>query len=56
MKTSVIFNHLSKLKSNSPLAEECPQGGVATTPQHGEIILTAINNIPIIRNFVENLP
>ncbi len=43
-------------KTNSTPLEGCPQGGVATTPQHGKIILTTINTIPIIRNFVENLP
>ena len=43
-------------KTNSPLLEGCPQGGVAITLCRTEIILTTVNNIPIIRNFVENLP
>jgi len=34
-------------EKHSPPLEGCPQGGV---------VLTTINNIPIIRNFVENLP
>ncbi|MDO9276165.1 MAG: DUF559 domain-containing protein, partial [Lutibacter sp.] len=38
-------------KENSPPLEGCPQGGVV----NHEITAT-INNIPIIRNFVENLP
>jgi very-short-patch-repair endonuclease len=36
---------------NSPPSEGCPTGGVV----HKEIV-TIINNHPIIRNFVENLP
>lgn len=62
--TKFIFQEMSSLalnenlepEENSPPPEGCPQGGVATTPQHGKIILTTINTIPIIRNFVENLP
>ena len=38
-------------ETNSPPAEGCPQGGVV----NHEITAT-INNISIIRNFVENLP
>ena len=38
-------------KTNSPPLEGCPQGGVANYK-----IITTINNTPIIRNFVENLP
>lgn len=38
-------------EQNSPPLEGCPQGGVANYK-----IITTINNTPIIRNFVENLP
>lgn len=38
-------------EQNSPPLEGCPQGGVASYK-----IITTINNTPIIRNFVENLP
>lgn len=38
-------------KTNSPPLEGCPQGGVANCK-----IITTINNNPILRNFVENLP
>lgn len=41
---------------NSPPPEGCPQGGVASTSHPYNIILTTVNNTPIIRNFVENLP
>ena len=42
----------------SPPLEGCPKGGVAYCPKGGvdRTILTYINNIPITRNFVENLP
>lgn len=43
-------------EENSPPSEGCPQGGVASTSYPYIIILTTINNTPIIRNFVENLP
>lgn len=38
---------------NSPPVEGCPQDGVVNSPP---TILTHINNTPIYRNFVENLP
>jgi very-short-patch-repair endonuclease len=43
-------NYTTKEK-NSPPPEGCPQGGVVLHE-----ITATINNIPIIRNFVENLP
>ncbi|MDP2067540.1 MAG: endonuclease domain-containing protein [Lutibacter sp.] len=43
-------NYTTKEK-NSPPPEGCPQGGVVLYD-----ITATINNIPIIRNFVENLP
>lgn len=46
----------SSNEGNSPPLEGCPQGGVASTAHPYHIILTTINNTPIIRNFVENLP
>jgi very-short-patch-repair endonuclease len=48
-------NYTTKEK-NSPPPEGCPQGGVASTSHPYHIILTTINNTPILRNFVENLP
>lgn len=50
-KSFSILNHSSIPKTNSPPLEGCPTGGVV----NHEITAT-INNIPIIRNFVENLP
>ena len=52
---------------HSPPMEGCPKGGVANSPKEaiptGEVILsppfqtvTIINNIPIKRNFIEDLP
>ena len=50
---------------HSPPLEGWPQAGVVYTPPQpeavnpiptSEVVLTQINNIPIIRNFVENLP
>lgn len=46
----------SSNEGDSPPLEGCPQGGVASTSHPYHIILTTINNTPIIRNFVENLP
>jgi very-short-patch-repair endonuclease len=47
-------------EKNSPLLEGCPSGGVVFSPNPTNTsqkeILTTINNIPIYRNFVENLP
>jgi very-short-patch-repair endonuclease len=47
-------------EKNSPPAEGCPSGGVVSSPNPQYNIpkeeLTKINNIPIYRNFVENLP
>ncbi len=44
---------------NSPPSEGCPKGGVvggvAQNPKGG-VVVTTINNTPIYRNFVENLP
>lgn len=41
-------------EENSPPMEGCPQGGVAKRTVNK--ITATINNTPIIRNFVENLP
>jgi very-short-patch-repair endonuclease len=47
-------------EKNSPLLEGCSSGGVVFSPNPTNTsqkeILTTINNIPIYRNFVENLP
>lgn len=45
-------------EKNSPLKEGCPQGGVVNLKEnpHGKQVVTTVNNIPIIRNFVVNLP
>jgi len=47
-------------EKNSPPSEGCPSGGVVFSPNPTNTsqkeILTTINNIPIYRNFVENLP
>ncbi len=47
-------------EKNSPPSEGCPSGGVVFLPNPTNTsqkeILTTINNIPIYRNFVENLP
>jgi predicted helicase/very-short-patch-repair endonuclease len=47
-------------EKNPPLLEGCPSGGVVFSPNPTNTsqkeILTTINNIPIYRNFVENLP
>jgi very-short-patch-repair endonuclease len=40
--------------AHSPPMEGCPTGGVENSPT--PIILTTINNIPIYKNFVQNLP
>ncbi|MHB1146130.1 MAG: endonuclease domain-containing protein [Lutibacter sp.] len=50
-KSISIPYHSSTPKTNSPTLEGCPQGGVVN-----QEITATINNIPIIRNFVENLP
>jgi len=42
---------LNRTKHNSPPLEGCPQDGVVNNE-----ITTTINNTPILRNFVENLP
>ena len=55
MPSLALYENLEPEENSHP-PEGCPQGGVVTTPQHGKIILTTINNTPIIRNFVENLP
>jgi len=41
---------------NSPPLEGCPKGGVVNDENSGSQILTSINQTPIFRNFVENLP
>ena len=40
----------------SPPLEGCPTGGVVLNTAPNPIVLTTVNNIPIYRNFVENLP
>lgn len=52
----IVETTVKSHKINSPLLEGCPQSRVAITPCRTEIILTTVNNIPIIRNSVENLP
>ncbi|MDA3906179.1 MAG: DUF559 domain-containing protein [Bacteroidales bacterium] len=42
-------------EKNSPPLEGCPTGGVVNSPDTKDIV-AYINNIPIKRNFVENLP
>ncbi len=43
-------------ENNSPPLEGCPTGGVDLNTTRVPIVLTTVNNIPIYRNFVENLP
>jgi very-short-patch-repair endonuclease len=47
-------------EKNSPPLDGCPSGGVvfsqSPTNSNSNEVLTTINNIPIYRNFVENLP
>jgi very-short-patch-repair endonuclease len=43
-------------ESGSPPLEGCPTGGVVLNTTQIPIVLTTLNNIPIYRNFVENLP
>jgi very-short-patch-repair endonuclease len=50
-----IVSPMVEKHPHSPPLEGCPTGGVGHSSNQ-KTILTTINNTPIIRNFVENLP
>ncbi len=53
------FNQNKVLGANSPPLEGCPNGGIefrVPKSQQAKPRIISINNIPIIRYFVENLP
>ena len=55
--SSPNFPHEAEAQSqNSPPREGCPTGGVENKNITNKTIVTTINNTPIYRNFVENLP